>query len=413
MTAYGLLGRSLSHSFSPVIHRALGNQDYSLFEVEPEDLGSFLANPQLQGINVTIPYKEAVIAHCQSISDRARAIGAVNTMVRQKDGAWYGTNTDYEGFKILLDYLALPLQNLPVALLGNGATAKTATAVLQDQGARITRFARRQDIPLADLDHYPEVRLVINTTPVGMSPSCPDRIVSLDGLPQLQGVVDVVYNPRKTGLILDAEDKEIPAIDGLPMLVGQAIAAAGYFQNEDLWSRFPSLLADLRLANDNIVLIGMPGSGKTTLGRALSKKTGRPFVDCDDLFHDRYGNPGDYIRQHGEEAFRVKEGDIIREIGKDHGLIIATGGGAVTRPENRDPLWQNGVCYFLDCPLDRLATKGRPLSQGGPEALRALYQARSASYQAFAHASIPYTTLDHRVDTIWEDFYARAHAERT
>lgn len=410
MNKYGILGRKLAHSFSPTIHKALGNPDYGLFEVEPEDLESFLKNPELRGLNITIPYKEKVMAYCDELSPRAENIGAVNTMVRQDDGSWYGTNTDYDGFQLTVRAMGLELQEKRVVILGNGATAKTVASVLEDMGAHITQLARRKDLPFKELQNFEDTRLIINTTPVGMYPDCPNRLISLEGLEALEGVIDVIYNPRRTGLILDAEDRGIPAIDGLPMLLGQAIAAANLFQGERLWDKFPELLASLRLKNENIVLLGMPGAGKSSVGRALAKLSGRPFVDTDDLFDERYSSPEDYIKSHGQDAFREKEAEIVREVGKLHGHIIATGGGVVIREENRDPLWQNGSCYYIARPIDDLPTVGRPLSQGGPWRRNRLMRERFPAYQAFSHVSVRNEDIEATAEEIWEDFNARAHS---
>lgn len=413
MSRFGLLGRTLGHSFSPSIHAALGIDNYALFECEPEELSSFLQSPELTGLNVTIPYKKTVMPYCKTISSQAQRIGCVNTLLRMSDGSWHGTNTDYDGFTYLLKTLSLDVANKHCTILGNGATAETVCAVLEDQGAlRINHVARRNAIPFDALHTLEETQILVNTTPVGMFPNCPDTLVSLDDLPNLVGVCDVVYNPRRTKLLLDARAKGIPHMDGLPMLVAQAVAASALFQNRsDLWSHFSAILKDLRLRNENLILIGMPGSGKSRVGKMLAEAMERPFVDMDDHIAETHGPIDQLIDEKGINYFRQLEQEALCEVGKNHGVVIATGGGAVTRPDNYASLKQNGRIYLLQRPLEQLATEGRPLSRGGLARLKQLEAERKPLYLAYADRSIENDDLAITVARIMEDFHETAHLE--
>lgn len=410
----GLLGAKLGHSFSPRIHAELGNADYELFEVQEAELAAFLSRPDLQALNVTIPYKEKVIPFLNTLTPQARAIGAVNTLVRQKDGSWLGDNTDYDGVCTLLDAAGIDVSGRKCLILGGGGTAKTVHTVLHDRKAReILHIVRHDGIPYSALPLHKDADILINTTPVGMHPNCPARLVDLDLFDALEGVCDVIYNPLRSQLLLDAAERGIPAAGGLIMLVAQAVAAdARFFAKAVDFSQVTAITKTLQCEQENIVLIGMPGVGKTTVGKHLANMLKRPFIDLDDAFDKRWGDTADFIRTHGEAAFRKKESTLALEAGRRHGHIIACGGGIVTVPENEAALKQNGRIYRLTRDLTSLATHGRPLSDGGPEQLKKLYTERRAAYERFADVTVENTTSKKAAAIIKEDFYADSRFKR-
>lgn len=407
---FGLLGKTLGHSYSPRIHQFLGNDDYQLFERDPEELEEFFNNPSLQGINITIPYKTQALQICQTVSNIAKRIGCVNTMVRQEDGSWYGHNTDYDGFIYLLKRAHIDVINRHCLILGDGATATTVHVALENLGATsITHLSRHQYPTYADVEKfYEKTEIIINTTPVGMYPHNSACLIDITKFPYLEGVADVIYNPHRTGLLLQADSLDIPYSDGLPMLVAQAIAAGNLFQHtQHDPSHVESILTEIRKELENIILIGMPGAGKTTVGLALASDLDRPFCDADVIFKEQFGQScADYILEHGEGDFRIKESEILRELGSQTGLVIATGGGCVTVQDNYIHLRQNGRIYQLIRPITELSTVGRPLSQGGLERLHELEKIRKPLYEAFAQCQIKNTTVQEAVIAIKEDFYA-------
>lgn len=403
---FGLLGKTLGHSYSPLIHNALGNPNYSLFEKQPEELADFFNTPNLQGLNITIPYKVNALHACQEVSAIAKRIGCVNTMVRRQAG-WYGHNTDYDGFIFMLKEANITIKQRKVVILGDGATSHTVHLALEDLGAReIIHLSRRQAPYYSDAYAVgSDAHVLINTTPVGMYPHCPESLVNLDDFPHLTAVVDVVYNPYRTNLLIEAEKRGLIYSDGLPMLVGQAVAAAQLFMETQIADEVASeLIKTIRHDQENIILIGMPGVGKTTVGSQLANALNRPLVDCDAIFEEHYGNPSEYIKEHGEADFRAKETELLQTITKRTGLIIATGGGVITRPENYPMLRQNGRMYWLRRPLETLDTTGRILSTGGLERLQSLYEKRHPLYTQFAQVIIDYTTPEDGVKQIYEDF---------
>lgn len=398
---YGLLGEKLGHSFSPQIHHALGEYDYQLLPTPPEAVEDLFRRREFRGLNVTIPYKQRVIPLCDQVDPAAAAIGAVNTVVN-RGGVLTGYNTDIDGVIYLARRAGVELRGRKVVILGSGGTSRTVQAAARAlEAGEIVVISRSGENNYGDLARHADAEVLINTTPVGMFPDCGGCPVSLDVFPRLTGVLDVVYNPLRTALILAAEERGIPCSGGLPMLVAQAKRAAELFtggcipddRTEDI---LRSLVAELQ----NIVLIGMPGCGKSTVGQALAERMGRPFVDLDEELVRRAGCTIPEIFAHqGEAAFRALEHEVVRDMGARTGLVISTGGGVVTRRENFAPLRQNGVILHLRRALDHLPVDGRPISQRTD--LHQLWQQRSPLYGAFAQGEIPNDdTLDSTLERI-------------
>ena len=383
----GLLGRKLGHSYSPQIHALLGNYSYQLFEKEPEEIGDFLKNGDFTGLNVTIPYKKEVIPFLDELSPAAARLGAVNTIVR-RDGKLIGHNTDYFGFRWLVQESGLQVAGKKALVLGSGGASSTAAAVLQELGATVIVISRSGENNYGNLDRHADAAVIANTTPVGMYPNTGKSALSLEGFPRLEGVLDAVYNPARTQILLDAERRGLAAVNGLWMLVAQAKESAEWFTGEEIPdSRIAKIHHALRLQMENIILIGMPGCGKTAVGQQLAQKLGKKFVDADESLEARVCRKiTDIIPNDGEAAFREMESETLAELGKQSGLVIATGGGCVTQPQNYPLLHQNGTIFWLKRELDKLPTDGRPLSQKGT--LGQMYEARMPLYLRFADAAI-------------------------
>ena len=385
---YGLLGERLGHSFSPQIHRDLAGYDYQLLPTPPEAVEDLFARRAFQGLNVTIPYKRTVMPLCDEIDPRAAAIGAVNTVVNQ-NGRLTGYNTDIDGFLYMARRAGVDMAGKKVVILGSGGTSRTARAAAGELGAReIVTVSRRGEDNYQNLSRHADAQVLVNTTPVGMYPNWGQSPVSLESFPALEGVLDVVYNPLRTALLLQAEERGLPCSCGLPMLVAQAKRAAELFTGQNIDdSRTEAVLHGLRRQLTSIVLIGMPGCGKTTVGRALAGKLGRTFVDLDEEIVRRAGTsiPEIFARE-GEAGFRERESALVREFGERTGLVVSTGGGVVTRRENYIPLKQNGLLLHLRRDPAALPTDGRPLSQAtAPEEL---WRRRAPLYAAFADGEI-------------------------
>ena len=385
---YGLLGEHLPHSFSPQIHLALGNHDYNLFEVAPQHLEAFMKEHKFKGINVTIPYKKAVIPYLDVVSPEAQKIGAVNT-ITVRDGKLYGDNTDYFGFVYMLEKSGISVKGKKTVVLGGGGASATVQAVLHDFGAK--------EVIVVDLNtennyknlylHY-DGEIIVNTTPVGMYPNNLKSLVNLDDFKNLSGVLDVVYNPLKTKLILDAEERNIPCSAGLSMLVAQAKKAHEIFFDTKIETLVCEKIENiLKKQMCNIVLIGMAGCGKSTIGKVLAEKLNKELVDTDQMIENVENMPiPEIIEKFGEVHFRNCENAAVILAGREKECIIATGGGVVTRVENYNPLKQNGIIVFINRDADLLPTNGRPLSQ--MHGVKALYEKRMPLYRQFADVEV-------------------------
>ena len=379
----GLLGRKLGHSYSPQIHGRLGNYSYDLFEKEPEELEDFLRSSDWSGINVTIPYKKDVIPYLDALSPIAEKLGAVNCIVR-RDGKLTGHNTDYFGFQCMVRSSGLDVRGKKVLVLGTGGASKPVVAALEDFGARVISISRSGENNYGNLHLHADAAVIVNATPVGMYPNTGVSPVDLSLFPQLEGVLDIVYNPARTQLLLDAEARGLVAVNGLLMLVAQAKEAAEWFLTSQLDdSLIDEIHTTLRRQMENIVLVGMPGCGKSTVGKALAEKLGKTFVDADETIVELAGKPiPEIFADDGEDVFRAWETKALEAIGKRSGLVIATGGGCVTKDRNYPLLHQNGTIYWLKRELDKLPTDGRPLSQANK--LADMYAKRQPLYAAFA-----------------------------
>ena len=407
MAGYGLIGEKLGHSYSKVIHEMLGEYEYDLIPLSREELEAFLKKRDFKGLNVTIPYKKTVMAYCDRISSLAEKLGAVNTLYFDEDGALCGTNTDHPGFLKAAASAGITFEGRKVLVLGDGGAGGMVRHAAKDSGAAsVTVVTRHPETSSAkdsfDVISYDELNelsgrndgccdfeIIVNSTPVGMYPDNGRRIISLSDFPECKGVFDVIYNPQLTDLLLQAKKAGIPYANGLSMLVSQATEAAAYFTGKPGWDqRDPEILSSLREKSMNIVLIGMPGSGKSTIGRALSQLTGKSFVDMDDAIEEKAGiSIPEIFARYGEERFRDLESAVAKKVGKENSMIIATGGGSVLREENMDALMQNGRIVLLERDTEKLATEGRPLSTD-LAALRKIKEDRGPLYKKYGEFSI-------------------------
>lgn len=384
----GLLGRKLGHSYSPQIHSLLGNDNYSIFEKEPEELEAFLKTGDFTGLNVTIPYKKAVIPFLDQLSPIAQRLGAVNTIIRNADGTLTGHNTDHFGFRSMLERSGLCLAGKKVLVLGSGGASATVCAVLHDIGANVVVISRSGENHYGNLQLHADAALIVNTTPVGMYPNTGVAPLSLSQFPALKGVLDVIYNPARTQLLLDAQRRGLVTMNGLWMLVAQAKESAEWFCGESIDNhQIARIYGLLKRQMENIVLVGMPGCGKSTVAALLQEMTGKPAIDADKEIEAAAGMPIPKIFDlHGEDYFRQLEMNTLAQLGKASSTIIATGGGCVTRQDNFNALRQNSTVFWLQRDLDRLPTEGRPLSQRN--SLAAMYEVRKPLYEAFSHYAV-------------------------
>lgn len=402
---FGLLGRRLGHSWSPQIHAELGSVPYELVELEPEDVAGFIRDGAWEGLNVTIPYKRDAAELADARTPRVERLGVANTLVRQPDGTILAENTDVLGFAWMLSRFCRralgtsarkALEGKKALVLGSGGASQAVVdALVHEAGAQARVISRTGDDTYENLlERHSDAVLVVNTTPVGMYPNCPASPLSdevLSGLPGLIGVLDVVYNPCRTGICLAAERLGLPYESGLAMLVAQALYASELFQGRDLDDALVERIEkSIAAQTRNVVLIGMPGAGKTSAGKRLARILGRPFVDLDDALATEEGrDAAQIIREDGEEAFRAIETRVAGSYGARSGLVIACGGGVVTRSENYALLHQNGNIVFLDRPLAELSSTGRPMSQA--KGVEQLAKERLGTYRAWADIELACT----------------------
>lgn len=401
----GLIGHKLGHSFSPQIHSLLADYEYKLYELEENEVGSFLKMGEFDAINVTIPYKKTVMPYLDFISDTAKKIGSVNTIVN-KDGKLYGYNTDYYGFSYMVKESGIGIKDKKVLVLGTGGASLTVKAVLKDMGAKeIVSISRTGEHNYTNLYLHYDADVIVNTTPVGMYPENGVSPVSLSDFTALSGVLDLIYNPSVTRLLYDAKRAGIPHINGLTMLAAQAKRAAELFLDTAIDDgEIPLIVRNIELSLKNIVLIGMPGCGKTTAGKLLAKRLSRQFTDTDEMIEEaeKVTIP-EIFSSRGEEYFRQKEHIAAVNAGKTSGRIIATGGGIVTRGENYYPLHQNSYIIWLRRDTALLPIEGRPISQANN--METLYKKRKPLYEKFADAEVqvsenPEETVNRIIDTL-------------
>lgn len=387
---YGLIGEKLGHSFSKEIHEALGYYKYDINEVTRESFDEFMQKKDFTAINVTIPYKEMVIPYLYDIDSKAKSIGAVNTIVNKK-GKLYGYNTDYYGLKSLIERLELNVKDKRALILGTGGTSKTCTVVLKDLGIKEIIYVSINNEPNTisyedAVEQFNDVDFIFNTTPCGMYPNNDDLIISLEKFNKLEGVVDVIYNPLNTRIVIEAKKKQIKSINGLYMLVSQAVHASSIFLGipyDD--NKTISIYDNIVREKENIVLIGMPSCGKSTIGKRVSEYLNKDFVDTDKIITERISMPiKDFIEQYGEEEFRKVEIDVIKDLSKNNNLVISTGGGVIKKSINMDRLKANGKIIFIDRDLELLKpTESRPLSNNW-EDMKKLYKERYPIYLHYA-----------------------------
>lgn len=405
----GLLGEKLGHSYSPALHALFGDYDYELFEVSPDRLGDFLRVRDFQGLNVTIPYKTTMLAICDDLTETAATIGSVNTVLKQLDGSLLGDNTDAAGFEGMVWKSRIRILGRKCLVLGSGGASLSAQYVLRKLGAgEVVVISRTGENNYDNLDRHQDAAVIVNATPVGMYPNTAASPVDLRQFPRCEGVLDLIYNPARTALLQQAETLGIPHLGGLYMLAEQARCAAQLFTGEVIPAiRTQEAYHTLRSRMENRILVGMPGCGKSTVGRALAAQLDRPFVDTDAELEKVLHMPvGEYITHYGEEAFRKEETALLAQLGKSSGLVIATGGGCVTRPENYPHLHQNGAIFFLERALSKLPKKGRPLSLKG--SLEDMYTIRLPMYRRFADITVandgPAEKVAQKLEEAYEHF---------
>ena len=403
---YGLIGRKLGHSYSVPIHEAMGNGDYRLYELEPEDIGAFLSRPDIGGLNVTIPYKREVMKYCDVITPDAESVGSVNTIVRRADGRLYAYNTDVYGFLFMAARAGISMKDKKVVILGSGGAYLAVRAAAKKAGAReIVCISRSGEDNYENLSKHADAEIVVNATPVGMYPNDGVSPVELHVFPRCEGVLDLIYNPARTALISAAKARGIPCSGGLSMLVAQAKAAEEHFFEKTLPDGIiEDITRRLSARSENIVLIGMPGSGKTTIGEALGALSGRECIDTDAIVEAAAGmSIPEIFSRFGEDEFRRMEREAAVQAGHARGCVIMTGGGIVKDIRNLLPLSANGRIYHIERDIEKLSRDGRPLSQGTD--LYKMYEQRRPMYERFRDAAVKNdTTPEDAAERIWRDF---------
>ncbi len=411
----GLLGEKLGHSYSQIIHKRFGNYDYQMFNVKPTELEEFFAKQQFDGINVTIPYKKKVMSYCDHLSPLAQRIGSVNVIVRDSDGHLYGDNCDYQGFIYLLNINNITVADKKILILGSGATSATISVAVEDCGARkIVKVSRTGEINYKNVSEQNDAQIIINTTPVGMYPYSSGRLIDITAFPDLEAVIDLIYNPLCSRLLFDAREMGIPYAGGLAMLVAQATKTAELFNGLPMADeQIAQIIRDLKSQISNIILIGMPGCGKSEIGAVLAQLMGRELVDSDQIIAESMGlSAAELILNGGEESFRSLEIAALASAGQEHGLIIATGGGAVLKEQNHFSLACNGRIYFIERERGLLDISGRPLSAN--IGMEQLYQQRLPLYRHFADVTIQNDSdIGTAAKKIMEEFYENISNQRT
>ena len=383
-----LIAKKLGHSFSKPIHNALASYSYDYKELEEYELESFFAQRSFDGLNVTIPYKTTVMPYLDEISPEAQKIGAVNTIFN-KGGRLYGYNTDYYGFCYMISEAKVDIKDKNVVIAGNGGASKTAVCVCEDLGAKSVRVITRADNTAENIVKFLDAHIIVNATPVGMYPDTGVSAIDINQFKSCEAVLDLIYNPSKTKIILAAQKKGIKAVNGLGMLVAQAKKACEIFTGTIIDdSKIAQIRDNIERDTKNIVFVGMPGCGKSSVGKEIATILGREFYDCDEEISKTGRTPECIIETDGEEEFRRIETRTLSELCKKSGSVIATGGGAVTIEKNFDIIHQNATVVFINRPVERLATEGRPLSQGGMEKLLKMQEKRLPLYRNFSHIEV-------------------------
>ena len=403
MKKFGLIGEKLSHSFSPKIHSLLGEYEYRLYEMPVEAIKIFLNNTDTTGLNVTIPYKKEVIKYCSELSPIAQKLMSVNTLIKRPDGTFFGDNTDYYGFTYMINKSNIKIAGKKVLVLGDGGAAATVKAVVTDQFAgEMVVISRKGENNYGNISRHYDGEIIINATSVGMYPNNGFSVINIKDFPECKCVFDLIYNPAKTKLMLDAEKLGIPSFNGLSMLVAQAKKSSELFTNNSIDDHIIEKITDeISKRTKNIILIGMPGCGKTTIGASLAKITGRVFIDIDEEIV-RYAKKEipDIFKNDGEEKFREIETEMLEKYTKLNSTVISAGGGVVTKERNRNLIRQNSTVIFIERNIDLLATKGRPLSYN--KDLLTLYNNRIKAYNEWSDHTVENKTPDHAVQEIKE-----------
>lgn len=385
---FGLIGRNINYSFSKEIHAAFANYDYEIINLEPDEVTKFFSKREYSGCNVTIPYKRDAAALCNELSPQAKAIGSVNTVILKEDGKLFGDNTDYYGFLNMAEKAGVDFNNKKVLVFGNGATSATICAAVKDKGGNITVISRNGKTTYADLPLHKDAQILINATPVGTYPETENQITSLEQFEKAEAVLDVVYTPLASRFVQQGIERGLKASGGLPMLVGQAKKAAELFAGKPISKETEEeVYHKILRQKQNLILIGMPGAGKSSLGKAAAEKLNRPFIDIDSEIVKKEGlSIPEIFTKFGENYFRARESEVIAEITKTSGAVIATGGGAVMNRRNRLNIRQNGFCIFIKRNQEKLATEGRPVSKA--KGIKELEKERMPVYKELADAEI-------------------------